>query len=231
MTFLKSSQVNLPYGGYWIPPMDVKRLGFIPETFEADEQVVMSTKKHKGVFWLVSNCQTESKREVAVHELGKHIPVDVAGACATTQSMKNACPKGSTCEDTFNSYHFFLALENSLCTDYITEKYWSRFSLLSVPIVMKRSIYEGKVPNNSIIAMDDYVSPKAMADHLLFLINNPKEYMKLFEWRTAGWARAPWNHKGYRTGDSLKIGSEIIVQLRVVPAVREAVRLGWADVG
>ena len=33
------------------------------------------------VAWLVSNCCTDSQRELYVRELQKHVPVDVFGAC------------------------------------------------------------------------------------------------------------------------------------------------------
>ena len=52
----------------------------------------------------------------------------------------------------------------------------------------------------SIIAMDDFSSPSEMAAHLRRLMAEPEEYMRLFHWRQEGWARAPWQHEGYRTG-------------------------------
>ena len=45
--------------------------------------------KNKSVMWLVSNCETHSKRENYVKELSKHIPVDIFGGCG-----KRGCSKG-----------------------------------------------------------------------------------------------------------------------------------------
>lgn len=42
------------------------------------------------------------------------------------------------------SHRFYVAFENSLCKDYVTEKYFLRLSQLLVPVVLKREILEGK---------------------------------------------------------------------------------------
>lgn len=52
------------------------------------------------------------------------------------------------------------------------------------------------VPPNSIIAMDDFDGPEALATHLKYLMKNPDEYMKYFKWREDGWALASWNLVG-----------------------------------
>src|SRR5689334_4914110 len=105
MTFLNSSHVHFPYGSYWTNPKEVKRLGFIPETFEADREKVLSAKKTRGIFWLVSNCKTASKREEAVEELARHIRVDIAGNCSRSHVTRNLCPHGSNCDSVYNAYY------------------------------------------------------------------------------------------------------------------------------
>ena len=39
------------------------------------------TKKNKLVFWLVSHCKSDNKREEYVKQLQKHINVDIYGGC------------------------------------------------------------------------------------------------------------------------------------------------------
>jgi hypothetical protein len=56
------------------------------------------------------------------------------------------------------------------------------------------------VPDMSYIAMDQFKGPKQMAEHLNWLMDNPIEYMKYFDWRSKGWSIAPWNHEGFRLG-------------------------------
>uniref|UniRef100_A0A0K0DCB0 Fucosyltransferase n=1 Tax=Angiostrongylus cantonensis TaxID=6313 RepID=A0A0K0DCB0_ANGCA len=88
-----------------------------------------------------------------------------------------------------------------VCKDYITEKYWSRTSVPSIPIVMRRKIYEtSTMPPHSFIAMDDYISPREMAKHLISLESDKNAYAEYFVWRKGGWTVAPWNAPGYRNG-------------------------------
>ena len=51
-------------------------------------------------------------------ELQKYITVDIYGSCGPLKCW------GDQCDDTLdNDYKFYLAFENSLCYDYITEKF------------------------------------------------------------------------------------------------------------
>lgn len=72
---------------------------------------------------------------------------------------------------------FYLAFENSICNDYITEKFW-RVKKLIVPIVLKRSLYEPFVPDDSYIAADDFLSLEKLADYLKYLSINRSAYLE-----------------------------------------------------
>ncbi|KAI6184288.1 Glyco-tran-10-N domain-containing protein [Aphelenchoides bicaudatus] len=137
-------------------------------------------RKTLGAVWFVSHCTTNSKRESLVSSLKKYFNVDSFGACARYQ-----CPKLDKCENKINTeYHFYMALENSICKDYITEKLWHQSYLNTViPVVLKRKLVEPYVPPNSFIAFDDYKSVKEMAEHMKKLMNNKTEYIKYFDWR------------------------------------------------
>jgi hypothetical protein len=68
------------------------------------------------------------------------LKIDIWGRCGN----ENECPKAEAkkCEERIsNEYKFYIAFENALCTDYITEKIWHRlFTVDAVPIVLKRSV-------------------------------------------------------------------------------------------
>eukprot|EP00057_Strongylocentrotus_purpuratus_P015074 XP_011669548.1 PREDICTED: glycoprotein 3-alpha-L-fucosyltransferase A-like [Strongylocentrotus purpuratus] len=85
------------------------------------------------VAWAASNCGTGSwRRYEFVKKLAKHVSVDMYGGCGNIK-----CPKNSDdCWKRIRSHKFYLAVENSECRDYITEKFWWN-SLLHdiVPIV------------------------------------------------------------------------------------------------
>ncbi|VDP60232.1 unnamed protein product [Heligmosomoides polygyrus] len=136
--------------------------------------------KSKGAAWFVSHCGTNSHREAYVDELKNYFPVDIYGRCG---SLK--CDRGGACEKMLDvDYHFYIAFENSICKDYITEKLWNQGYLRDVvPLVLKRSIVEPFVPPNSFIAADDFSDPKDLAAHLHYLMNNKTAYAEYFSWR------------------------------------------------
>ena len=200
MSHLSSSDVKSPYGGYWVDPKTAEERGFIPEHLPADEETILSNKTIEGAIWFVSNCNTPSGREKVFSELGKYFKVDVGGACAKNETMKDFCPKGSDCNDRKNNYYFLIIAENSVCKDYITEKYWNSYQLPMIPIVLRRKNYENKVPPKSFIAVDDFTDAQSMASTLKELVRNKTAYLEYFDWRKQGWARAPWNAENYRIG-------------------------------
>ncbi|KAL7074700.1 hypothetical protein ACQ4LE_005911 [Meloidogyne hapla] len=200
MTYVRASHVPFPYGGYWLSPVETKRLGFTPVQLPSDSNTILQNKTKRGILWLVSNCKANSKREAAVEALSKYINIKIGGKCGKTPADRNLCPRSSDCSYLYSNYYFYIAIENDICNNYVSEKFWERYMLPAVPIVLKASIYQGFVPDNSFIAMDQFKSPKQMADHLNLLMDNPNEYLKYFEWRSKGWSVAPYNHEGFRVG-------------------------------
>jgi hypothetical protein len=74
------------------------------------------------VGWFVSNCGERNTRQKYAQELQKYIPVDIYGKCGTKK-----CPRSTEteCFEMLNrDYKFYLAFENSICKDYITEKFF-----------------------------------------------------------------------------------------------------------
>ena len=64
---------------------------------------------------------------------------------------------------------FYLSFENTLCDDYITEKFWLALQAGMVPVVRGPSpqSYHRVAPPNSFIHVEDFAGPKALAAHLL----------------------------------------------------------------
>jgi hypothetical protein len=66
--------------------------------------------KKKSIAWFVSNCDSESKREVYVKELQKYIDVDVYGKCGPLE-----CHNNNSCYEMMaQNYKFYLSFENSV---------------------------------------------------------------------------------------------------------------------
>jgi alpha-1,3-fucosyltransferase len=79
--------------------------------------------------WMVSNCHSQpSKRNELVKALQKHVDVEIYGRCG------KAC-EHYECLNEMKKSKFYLALENSICTDYITEKMYKVTGHDVIPVV------------------------------------------------------------------------------------------------
>lgn len=176
MTYRSDSTINAAYGAY-IPGE--------PEIAINDTRN-WAAKKTKLVAWMASNCNMQGwPRTTFVKTFSqKYLKVDMLGSCGTL-----SCPKGERCQHILSRYKFYFALENSLCTEYITEKFWRNALLYgSVPIVFgaAREDYERLAPPNSFIHLSDFDSPEKLRDYLLKLDGNDTLYNQYFEWKKYG---------------------------------------------
>uniref|UniRef100_A0A0N4Z7J1 Fucosyltransferase n=1 Tax=Parastrongyloides trichosuri TaxID=131310 RepID=A0A0N4Z7J1_PARTI len=180
MSYNNQSDVLFEYGSKWVQTNDTKN----KEKYDLEK--ILLSKKIRGITGLMSNCDTNSCRKIFVSKLSKYITTNVYGNCGTQLGRKTPVyVHDYNFEITlFEKYYFYFAIENAICENYITEKYWNRYTFDSVPIVMKRHIYtDVGIPNSSFIAIDDFKSAKDMGNYLNYLMDNPKEYLKYFEHR------------------------------------------------
>jgi len=192
MTYRRDSNFYRPYG--WVAPKEWKwhyaaatlpNLNWTTYSNPSLKQSITSnqhnTTSKKPVAWLVSNCHTHSQREHYVEELAKHIPIDVYGHCRKIATSK--CPDEETCSEYIQkNYMFYLSFENSICTDYVSEKFWNYLQGNLVPIVLGGGDYETIAPPHSLINAMDYSDPKELANYLQYLISNQTAYNEYFEW-------------------------------------------------
>ncbi|KAK8781517.1 hypothetical protein V5799_017140 [Amblyomma americanum] len=159
----------------WHPYSFVARL--TPER-SSSPPFVTWTNRSKLVVWLVSNCRTPSGRMQFVKELKKHIPVDIYGTCGNLKCLRRlGCPASFG-----RTYYFYLALENSICPDYVTEKFYvNALQNEIVPVVFGN--YSDLAPPGSYINALDFASPKHVATYLKAVAADPSRYQKYFAWR------------------------------------------------
>ena len=70
-------------------------------------------------------------------------------------------------------YKFYLAFENSLCRDYVTEKFYNPLLYWTVPVAYGGADYEAiGAPPNSYIDVRKFESARHLADYLTFLNKN-----------------------------------------------------------
>jgi alpha-1,3-fucosyltransferase len=114
---------------------------------------------------------------VLAEELKKYIDVDIYGKCGNL-----SCGAGN-CFDHTKIYRFYFSFENSLCDDYITEKVYRTMQHIIIPVVYNGVEMSRFLPPHSYIDANAFATPEELAKHLIFLSNNPEEYVKYFWWR------------------------------------------------
>jgi hypothetical protein len=82
-----------------------------------------------------------------------------------------------------DEYKFYLSAENSLCADYVSEKFYRALKTDIIPVVYGGADYAAYAPPHSYIHVADFASPKQLAEYLLLLDKNEALYLKYFEWK------------------------------------------------
>ena len=173
MTYVRDSDIPVPYGKYTpLTPDDDFLTRSEPSNFAKDRK--------NRVLWFVSHCQAKSLRDEYVKELKKYIPVDVYGRCG---DLKCRTETDHQCFDILKSYKFYLAFENMICEDYITEKLWRTLNKAILPIVLGGATYSDILPPNSYLDVKNFTSPKRLAEYLTFLARYDDAYNRYFSWR------------------------------------------------
>ncbi|EFX66743.1 hypothetical protein DAPPUDRAFT_302457 [Daphnia pulex] len=191
MTHRRDSDVYVaePYGAiapkYWTLPAQLPD-ELPPDTLPANPAVLLNRKyphlanRTKMVAWFASHCPTHSQREDYVKELANFVQVDIYGKCGTMECL----PRNSQrCESLLDDYKFYLAAENSLCPDYVSEKFYRALTNDIVPIVYGGADYTDYAPPHSFINLADFASPKDLAAYLKLLASNEALYVEYFQWK------------------------------------------------
>ncbi|KAM4540578.1 4-galactosyl-N-acetylglucosaminide 3-alpha-L-fucosyltransferase 9-like [Fundulus diaphanus] len=164
LNYRQDSDIHVPYGSI-VAAETVE--DFVPPS------------KNKLVCWIVSNWNPSLVRMKYYKELQKHIKVHGYGhGFGNHIPDKDYIPIMASCK-------FYLSFENSIHKDYITEKLYNPLSVGTVPVVLgtTRQNYENFVQGDAFIHVDDFKSPKELAEYLLLLDKNEKLYCGYFKWR------------------------------------------------
>ncbi|KAJ8019943.1 Glycoprotein 3-alpha-L-fucosyltransferase A [Holothuria leucospilota] len=136
------------------------------------------------IAWMSSNNHTSWYRQNFVGRLNDLTKIDIYG--------KNGvqCGRSSEeCESKIKTYKFYLALENSCCKEYISEKFWRTLTWNCVPIVVgpSKEDYKRMAPPHSFIHADDYDSMEDLVDFVHKVDANDTLYNTFFQWKDTGY--------------------------------------------
>ena len=171
---------------------------YLPGLEYLTEPAWVETKdKGKGdlavVNYVQSDCGTPSDRDMYVKELMKHMKVDSYGKCVHNKDLPEHLvnPIGGMDAKEFmmlqGRYKFTLVMENAICEDYITEKLWRPLHVGSVPVIFGSPSVQDWLPDKkSGIIVNDFSSPKELAEFLLSLDKDDEKYEEYLKWKKDG---------------------------------------------
>ncbi|KAK9957467.1 hypothetical protein ABG768_011711 [Culter alburnus] len=164
-SYRRDSDIPVPYG-------------WLSDATEVEKNYTIP-KKEKLVCWVVSNYNPNYKRSHYFNELVKYINVETHGR------HFNSPVNHDEYLNLVSSCKFYLSFENSIHRDYMSEKLFNSLALGTVPVVIgpPRENYEEYIPSEAFIHVDDFPSPKELADHLKLLDQNEDLYRHYFTWR------------------------------------------------
>ncbi|KAL7079848.1 hypothetical protein ACQ4LE_000711 [Meloidogyne hapla] len=149
------------------------------DIWEKNEILERIRNKSHFAYQAVTHCNAESGRDRLTFKLRELIPLDLAGLCFNGTHR----PNWDYHKTEIEKYFFYLAFENSVCPNYVTEKFWFAIRAFTVPVVLTRSVFVGMdIPDNAFIAVDDFSNLNELVDHLKALRNDTEKYFKYFEW-------------------------------------------------
>ncbi|XP_065558166.1 alpha-(1,3)-fucosyltransferase 7-like isoform X2 [Artemia franciscana] len=177
MTYRYDSDIPVPYGRVIPLPED--------ENISLELPTDYTENKKKLVAIYASDCIGKNDRWNYIQDLKQFIQVDIIGRCGPKNCTIGSKMFGADCP-LLRQYKFYLAFENANCDGYITEKFWfNPFDKNIIPVVMgpTKLQYELFAPANSFIHVDDFESPKELANYLLKINDNSSLYNSFFEWK------------------------------------------------
>ncbi|XP_045109683.1 alpha-(1,3)-fucosyltransferase C-like [Portunus trituberculatus] len=201
-TYHRDSDLLLLYGGLWpkhghgnvlkpglLDTSDITYKNYVAaldrgDVLQDDKQQEWAAflERPKLAVWMASHCSTSSGREFYIRELQQHIQVDVFGACGDLKCGKSHNDVECYSDLLRPNYKFYMAFENSLCEDYITEKVWLPMKYGLVPVVYGGARYADFLPPHSYVDAT-HLTPRQLSRVLSRIGGSPELYERYHLWR------------------------------------------------
>lgn len=141
-TYRTDSDIVVPYGK-WISYRQNSRPA-LTGTLESLRNVWRNKLDNRHVYALalISHCVASGRLSIVSQLRAAGIQVDLFGACGNKSKIGNLDNYQKLMKLARMKYHFYLALENSRCVGYITEKFFSSgLSAGMIPVVRGGKLY------------------------------------------------------------------------------------------
>jgi len=132
----------------------------------------------------ISDCRSRSGREDIVAKMLRVLGPERLhqyGECGDGHDVPKK--QYSLFKSTVQSYKFFLAFENTITEGYVTEKLFRTLQMGTVPVYYGAPDMFNITKNPCFINARNFKSPKALANYLIYLDENPHEYNKYLKWK------------------------------------------------
>ena len=171
MTYSEHSDVPLPYGALKLKPLDT-----VPQrNYQA-----IAENKTRDAIWIVSHCQTNSKREKYVDILKHYIDIDILGKCGRKWDCGRAHNHDAgDCFSILNStYRYYIAFENALCSEYISEKFYEnyKYDIIQVSRAGDNKHKPIKLDKNVYVSTADFKNADDLGQYLRSLSSDKEKY-------------------------------------------------------
>eukprot|EP01132_Coremiostelium_polycephalum_P006741 gene6741-8358_t len=185
-----STHVYIPYG-----PHPYNSTSYSDHHFQFGYDREIPQNRSKMVMWMASNCLDNIGRIQIVQDLMSFIQVDSYGKCLhNTDSSFLKYPKSFESpapykKELMSQYQFVIAIENSQCSSYITEKLWEPLSAGSIPIYLGAPDINDYIPTpESIINIRDFNSIEQLASYIEQVYQNETLRLKHLKWISEPWS-------------------------------------------
>lgn len=146
--------------------------------------------RKKDVAWLVSRCWTYSRRELYVQELKKYVDIDIYGGCGNRTEVCKNNDSGdrwlvNKCFRMISrNYKFYLAFENAIADDYLSEKFF-RAAQADMVVISRSGVNYTRlgIKPDWFINTSNFESPKALAAYIKKVSVSPYMYAKHIAWK------------------------------------------------
>jgi hypothetical protein len=134
--------------------------------------------------YFTSNPFERSGRNLYVIKLMKRIGVDCYGRMLRNRELRE--DRGRETKLTVIArYKFTLAFENSICRDYVTEKFFDPLVAGSVPVYLGApNVNEFAPAEDCFIDVTNFAGPAALAAYLASLAADERAYARYLAWKT-----------------------------------------------